>query len=245
MLRAVKQVIRKIAPRARRFKFAEQITDCIKPDGGTRYVLFGYKIRLVRIDNRRIYVAAVEVASGFQSHCRRLRRRIDAFVSGYHILQCAAVRRYIPLEPPFAAKYIGKQLSARTARLAVQPVVCAHNSRNSAFDRLFKRGKIRFPKVMPADNGIEAVPESFGTGMCGKMLCAGCRFQKFPVALYALYIRHGESGRKKRILAERLLSSSPSRIAEYVYVRSPECQSFIYIVIPVPVVLIEFYPRFR
>ena len=158
---------------------------------GSAYILLCYKPFFKRRQNMQICISAVNVTTGLQRHCRRLRCCVGDFVVSMKIPYSPAIRHKIAVEAPFTQ--FSHQLFRRTRRLAVHPVICTHNTFDPAlFYKRFKCRQIGFFQILLAYPCVKLVAKRLGTAVYSKMLCAGGGSEVFFFSLYALYEVHAE-----------------------------------------------------
>ena len=154
---------------------------------------------------------------------------------------CPAVGHHDTLVAPFIAKDAGEQAVAAAAGVALIAVVGTHHLLHVALLHESLEGrKICFAKVARINVlGIEGMAVPFGTGVDGKMFCAGMELVIFGVAWALKSTHHGKTHLRGevRILAIGFLTAPPTGITENVDVGGPEGQTLVLAYIAVLVVV--------
>ena len=130
-----------------------------------------------------------------------------------------AVRNKMAFKSPFTPQ-LSHQIVAGTAGFTVGAVIGSHYRFNiRILNQGTKSGKISLFQILRGSDCVEAVAKSFRPAVHGEMLgtCGG--FQRFSVALQAVYECLAEAGGEIRVLAVCFMAASPARITEDVDVR--------------------------
>eukprot|EP00760_Papus_ankaliazontas_P014536 PhM_4_TR16096/c0_g1_i2/m.90073 len=187
----------------------------------------GECLRGVRLQER----AAVEVHTGLERRRARCVRRVGVVVLLEHVVHGLAVAHNIPLEAPRVARERRQEVWVRAAGFAVDGVVAAHDAGRRA-TVLMRAGletrRVRVGEVLRGHNGVErvavlAAPVLQGVGR--EVLATGRRLETRRVLLAVLEVVdkvRGVDRGQVRVLAGRLLTAAPARVAVDVHVRGPE-----------------------
>ena len=140
------------------------------------------------------------------------------------VVDGVAVGQDYGLIAPLVAEYVLEETLVGAARHTFVPLVCAHHLTHVGI--LHKRlecRKIGLPEIPHRNPRVETVAEWFRSAVNGIMLGAGVGLVIIRiVTLHAPHCLNSEHAGQIRVLTVGLLSPSPSRVTEYVYVRTPE-----------------------
>src|SRR5205823_431847 len=181
------------------------------------------------VDEVRVYAATFQVGAGLHGQGRRLGAGRYYFVTGIDVVDGTAVGHDVPLEAPLAPQDVFEQHVAAARRLAVDPVVGAHQRVRTALpDAGLEVGQIALAQVALAHDGVERVPLGLGARVHGEMLHRRDGLQVLRIiTLHSPDELHCEPSRKERVLAVGLLATAPAWIAEQIDVGRPEGQALI------------------
>ena len=172
--------------------------------------------------------AAVEVAAVVNREGRGLGCVARHLVMDVDVIEGAAVADDVAAEAPAAAKDVHEEELAAAAGLPERAVVGAHNRLDARPDEFFKCREVGLEEVLLGGPRVEAVALPLGSAVHGVVLGAGRSLKVAPmVALQPPHHRHAELARQVRVLAKRLLSAAPSRVAEYVDIGRPEGEALV------------------
>ena len=136
-----------------------------------------------------------------------------------------AVGKDNSLVAPFAAQYGVYQVVTSAAGLSAEAVVGNHDLLYIGFgNQVFEGGKVGFAKVPFAYFRVIAVPVPFRTGVHGKVLGTGVRFEDFcgRGPLQAADHGHAQGAGQVRVFPVGLHAAAPARVPENVDVGRPE-----------------------
>ncbi len=149
-----------------------------------RNLLFRDEPFLICRQHMQVCVAAVDIASVLEGKCSRFRRGIRHMMMLMEITDCPAVGRHMPLKLPLVAQNIHQQRFRAAGRLAIDAVIRTHDALHLCFLHCrLERRQIRFRHILLAGNCVKRVTNRLGTGVYGKMLCAGGYLQVLAAAL--------------------------------------------------------------
>ncbi len=142
------------------------------------------------------------------------------------IIDGVAVGQYDCVISPLAAKDVDEQSVACAARLSFVTVVGTHHFAHVAFlDQCLEGGEIGFPQVTHRYRSIVGVTQRFGPAVYGIVLGTSMSLEvTVVVALHSKHGLHSQYCVQVGVLSAGFLSSSPTRVAEYVDIRTPECE---------------------
>ena len=192
-------------------------------------LLLGDQPLLGRVDQVRVDVAAFQIGAGLHGQGRRLGCGRYYPVTSIDVVDGAAVGHDVAREAPLAPQDVLEQHVAAARRLAVDPVVGAHQRIRPALpDADLEVRQIALAQVALAHHGVERVPFRLGTRVHREMLHGGHGLQVLRVvALHAPDELHRESSREERVFAVGLLAPPPAWIAEQIDVGGPEGQALV------------------
>jgi hypothetical protein len=152
----------------------------------------------------------------------------------------------MPVKAPFVPQDIEQKRFTAAARFSVGAVVGSHNDLHAALrNARFELRQICIPKIVSVGNGVELVSQTLGTAVYGIVLGAGGGFERFAVgSLKPFNESHAHPRCEIRVFAVCLMSASPARITENIYVGRPECKPFVYIMIALLLVRAVFGASF-
>ncbi len=142
------------------------------------------------------------------------------------------------VKSPFFPQNISQKTPASTTRLPVCAIVSTHHRLHTGFlHTCLKCRKISFPQILFIHACIEAVTHILRTAVHRKMLGTRCCLEILLIMpLQSHNIAHAKPAGQIGVLAKRLMSPSPARVAENIDIGRPERQSLINVFI-VPLLL--------
>ena len=142
------------------------------------------------------------------------------------IVDGVAVGQHDGIISPFAAQDIHQEPVACATRLTFVTVVSTHHLPDiPLLHQSLESRQISFPQVAHRHGGVVRMPQWFGTTVHRIMLGAGvCLIIPAVVALHSQDSLHTQHCIHIRVLSTRLLSSSPSRVAEDIDIGAPKRQ---------------------
>ena len=178
---------------------------------------------LHRRQQRRVGLAAVQVAAGDDRQGRSLGGGVHQLVVQIDIADGAAVGHHIAVEAPLVAQDLLQKRVAGAADLAVGAVVGAHDGDGAPLaDRGLEMGQVGLQHVALAGDGIEMVAVVLGPAVHDIVFGRGHQLQVLViVALQAPHKDHAEPGGQIGVLAIGLLAPSPARVAKDIDVGRP------------------------
>ena len=173
---------------------------------------------------RTVRAVVAEVESAVDARKRGGERVLCVLVLRPDVRASADVAHDMPPKAPLVAEDVPEKILARAARNAVDSRVRAHHALDlRLLDERLERGEVVLVEVALVDVDVEAVALRLWAGMDGVVLRAGGGHQEvWIVALEPLHELDAHARGEVRVLAERLLSAAPARIAEHVDVRTPQ-----------------------
>ena len=150
---------------------------------------------------------------------------------GKEVVDGPAVRYHYTLVTPLVAQDLLQQAAASAAGLILVAVVGAHNLLDiGLLYKCLEGGQIGLSEVTCCDIlGVVHVTVPLRTAVHRKVLGAGVQLVVLGIGrtLKTVYNRYTHPGCQVRVLAVGLLTASPARVAEYVYVRGPERETLV------------------
>ena len=144
-----------------------------------------------------------------------------------------AVSHHKTVKSPFIAQKLNQEFVVSAARLALDSIVCTHYFLDICrLHKSLKGIEICLTQISPGYIlRIEHMSQGFRAAMHGEMFQTCMQLIIFlrTITLKSCHSGTTHHSRQIWILTISLLSSSPSRIAEYIDIRCPHCESMIYV----------------
>ena len=145
------------------------------------------------------------------------------------VVDGVAVGEHDGIIAPLVAQDVNEQTVAGTARLALVTVVGTHHLAHIALLHQCLEGwEVSFPKVAHRHRSVERVALRLRTAVYSIVLGTSVGLEVLVVvALHTQNSLHTQNGVQVRVFATSFLTTSPTRIAEDVHVRTPERQLWV------------------
>ena len=149
---------------------------------------------------------------------------------------CTAIAGYYAFESPFVSKNLIQQFAASTARVTIQAVVSTHHFFYiTLLNQSLEGWHVCFPQITWI-NGlyVESMSVPLRTTMYGIMFSTSMELvdsKVRKVTLQSIHYSQSHDGSQVGVFTVGFLATSPPRVTENVYVRSPESKTCINLIV--------------